>query len=271
MRKRLLTTRRLNVKSKTHSNASLNRNVGSLLINNFIIYYTNKQSAEEIYEEVFNKKLYDFETDNKNPFIIDGGSNIGISMLFFKNKFPSAKMLCFEPDPNAFRMLQKNVEVNNIKNVMLVNAALSNKTGYTHFYGEVDGEEPDARGNSIIKVWGNQRKNSAKILVKTVQLSSYIDSKVDFLKLDIEGAEQQVLEEIEQKLSLVVALGIEVHEAKKMELINHSKTIYQILKQQRYELEFLSQDILRELPKQIENWVKKTDPKFYLIRGKRQL
>ena len=52
---------------------------------------------------------YEFQSDRDDPFIIDCGSEIGIVTFVFKVQYPNAKILCFEPDPIAFKFLEKNI------------------------------------------------------------------------------------------------------------------------------------------------------------------
>src|SRR5690606_23212402 len=51
------------------------------------------------YAEIYERRLYEFRSTNPAPRIIDGGANIGLSVLFFKSLFPMARITCFEPDP----------------------------------------------------------------------------------------------------------------------------------------------------------------------------
>lgn len=189
--------------------------------------------------------------------------------MFFKDLYPSAKILCFEPDPKAFEVLQANVFNNKLEEVTLINAALSRKEGEIDFFGQIFVDSPDARGNSIIDTWGLQRTISNTTKVKSAKLSSYINSEVDFLKLDIEGAEQQVLEELERenKLSLVKELAIEVHQADKIKHINDINIITALLDRNQFKIAVVEKDKESLLPEQIKQWAKKVNPHLFAIRG----
>ena len=50
-----------------------------------------------------------FSVDGADPLIIDCGANIGISVLEWKSRWPMARVICFEPDPDAFRLLEMNI------------------------------------------------------------------------------------------------------------------------------------------------------------------
>jgi FkbM family methyltransferase len=235
----------------------------------FSIEYDNLNSAEQIISGVANFHPSKFISNGGAPFIIDSGSNIGISALFFKTLYPKARLLCFEPDPHAFQILQANMQYNKIKDTTLVNAAISNKVGEIDFFGQIFVNSPDARGNSIIDAWGLQRTINNTTRVKSVKLSAYIHSKVDFLKLNIEGAEQQVIEDLDQagKLPLIEEIAVEVHYSETTKHINDLDTITSILKKNAFSVEVIEKDKSSRLPQEIKNWVKKTNPRFFSVKA----
>lgn len=233
----------------------------------FTIYYNNKESALSTLDEVFNDAYYNFESSTASPFIIDGGANIGIATIFFKDLYPQAKIICFEADPNIFVTLKKNVVANKLTDVTLINAALANKKGMIDFYGQVNGADLDARGNSIIEVWGMQRTVSGKISVPAEQLSDYINEPVDLLKLDVEGAEQQILEEIQHKLHFVKQIVAEVHCSKTMDSVNSLTKIIDILTKSNFEHQLVTKNNLDLLPGQVKNWSDKIKPELYSIKA----
>lgn len=87
-----------------------------------------------LFKEIFVDNDYFFETDSAKPIIIDCGANIGISVLFFKFIYPDCSIVAFEPNPQAFKLLKKNVEQNNLKDIELHNLALTDKEGETEFF-----------------------------------------------------------------------------------------------------------------------------------------
>lgn len=151
------------------------------------------------YKDEFIKRIYHFEAARSNPLIIDGGSNIGMSILYFKSICPSARIIGFEPDPRIFQILQKNVSHNQLKDVTLFNAGLSAQAGTATFL-------PDGSA-------GGQLMEGDGMAVKVEQLSAYLNEPVDFLKLNIEGEELPVLQEAEAsgKLSNIRELVLEYH------------------------------------------------------------
>ena len=166
------------------------------------IYYNDFMSYEFIKNEMFNLEIYKFNTEQDEPYILDCGSNIGLSIIYFKLKYPNAKVIGFEPDPKVFKTLQKNIESFNLDNVDLIDKALWTEEGKIKFLIEgADG------GRAAI----NSDVSDNFIELNTTILSKYIDREVDFLKIDIEGAEYNVLNECKDKLHLVNNIFIEYH------------------------------------------------------------
>src|SRR4029453_17332350 len=114
------------------------------------------------------------------------------------------------PDPDTFRLLQANVAVNGFQNIELLNVAVSSRRGTARLYGEFGVTAPMASAHSLRQEWGSQRSEEW-IPVNTVPLADYITGPVDYLKLDIEGSETEVMKSIEQHLHLIRAIGLEFH------------------------------------------------------------
>ena len=168
----------------------------------FICKVVDKSSFLFMYEEIFDKEIYKFKSDTNSPFIIDCGSNIGLSVIYFKKLFPQAKILTFEPDPEIFKVLEENLHSSDTGNdVERIQACLASTTGEVVFY-------PDqADGGTML----HQNVGTHKISVPSMELGPFMTRPVDFLKIDIEGAEHEVLESIKTKLPLVKNIFVEYH------------------------------------------------------------
>lgn len=235
----------------------------------FVISYLNTALLDGTITEIFESGPYDFSAAKAEPFIIDVGSNLGVSILYFKQQHPSAKILCFEPDPISYKLLEENVSENNLDNITLVNAAVAKSEGKVKLFGQIFSESPDSRGNSIVEGWANQRIKNDCVLVSAVRLSSYINAEVDVLKIDIEGAEQQVLEEIKDKLYLVRELFVEVHVTKEISHINSLHRIVEILKENNFDVSVERRDPFGYFPIETHQWISKKSPELFFVRAKR--
>lgn len=158
------------------------------------------------YQEIFLEKCYDFPSSNPSPLIIDCGCNCGLSILFFKTKFPAARILGFEADPKIFRIAANNIANFKLSGVTLLNKAIWKSHGLLKFH-------PDgADGGQLHLSEGDSINNS--IEVESEVLSKFLENKkIDLLKIDIEGAEMAVLEECRGYLSNVSFLFVEYHYA----------------------------------------------------------
>jgi len=135
-----------------------------------------------------------------------------LATLYFKSIYPKAKITAFEPMPDNAHYFLKNVQTNALTGVKLVQTALGNtKRGEnttTTFYTSGEGEP--SWGNSTVRE-NVHSESTRKIQVPVTNLSKYITKKIDFLKMDIEGAEVEVLEEVGANIKKVGELVIEVH------------------------------------------------------------
>lgn len=121
--------------------------------------------------------------------VLDIGANIGYYTLMFAERVgETGKVFAFEPDPTNFALLQRNIETNGFKNVVLVQKAVSDKTGRTKLH-----VSEQKRMTNRIHEW-HDSDNS--IEVETIALDDYFkdyEGKLDFIKMDIEGAESEAL------------------------------------------------------------------------------
>lgn len=168
---------------------------------NYPITLADKSSFMFMYEEIFIKKIYKFITANPEPVIIDCGANIGLSTIYFKTMYPQSKITSFEPDLEVFTILEKNIGSSGLKNVTLINKGLSKIDQEVSFFSE------GADGGRIA-LESDDKKLTKVTLTK---LSPYLQTHIDFLKIDIEGSETEVLEECKDYLFNVDHLFIEYH------------------------------------------------------------
>lgn len=177
-------------------------------IHGFTAHFFSYASLTGLYEEIFIQRQYFFETKNQKPVIMDCGSNIGMAVLYFKKIYPGAVIMAFEPDPDTFLLLKKTVEENGFRDVTVINRALAGKRGKAGFYS--DKTKPGNLHMSLVK---SRVENADRHKVETDRLSSYIKGKTDFVKMDVEGAEAEVISELDKsgKLKKISLLAVEIH------------------------------------------------------------
>ena len=161
----------------------------------------NAYSYVHTIEEIFKNEIYKFVSDKDVPVILDCGANIGLSSIFFKKTYPKAKVISFEPDDFIYKTCQENLNAFGFEDVRLINAAVWKFDGFLNFL-------PDqSLGGMII----DSDEDSSGSKVRAVDLNNYLVEEIDFLKMDIEGAELDVLHHCQDNLQLVKNLFIEYH------------------------------------------------------------
>jgi FkbM family methyltransferase len=116
----------------------------------------------------------------------------------------------FEPHPEAFQVAQRNFQRNKFRDVTLHECALDEKPGVVQL-SYIPGEIMASTTTNRLCVRG---QIPLTVSVKTAQLSPFLEEDVDFLKLDIEGAEQRVLKEAGNKLRRIKYMFIEFHQTR---------------------------------------------------------
>lgn len=164
-------------------------------------------------KEIMVGSPYYFKSKRDNPVIVDAGSNIGMSVLFFKLLYPNSRIMAFEASPDSFAALEKNISENKLVNVTAFPKALSDKEGHITFYQ--DASRPWSGSNSIIAERMQKVSDDRKraIEIPTIKLSDMLTERVDFMKIDIEGAEHLVMHDLAAsgKLKLIDQIVMEYH------------------------------------------------------------
>jgi FkbM family methyltransferase len=123
---------------------------------------------------------------------IDIGANIGAYALFVAGLAgPRAKILAIEPQPDVFDRLASNIAFNPFGTVKAIACAVSNKAGELTLF-----LDPRNKGESSIKIIGSSQAQSIRVPALTLRDIMFQEglSGLDAVKLDIEGAEDLVLE-----------------------------------------------------------------------------
>lgn len=122
----------------------------------------------------------------RDMVFVDIGANIGYYSLLASK---SCKVIySFEPDPRNFLMLMKNIRLNNYTNIYLFNKAVLDNNNPISFYMD----SKNFGGSSFAET--NPEEVGGKISIKPIRLDDiFIDSKIDLIKIDVQGAEERVI------------------------------------------------------------------------------
>jgi FkbM family methyltransferase len=154
------------------------------------------------YKEIFIDKVYAFSVNTSTPRIIDAGANIGLATIFFKRAYPNSRILAVEADPTLFDILKRNIASLGLRNVEVLSAAIWNSDRPVSFVCE---------GGASGHVTAAATQTGKSKVVPGLRLKSKLADGIDFLKLDIEGAEYDVLEDCREELKKVTSLFVEYH------------------------------------------------------------
>jgi len=155
------------------------------------LYFCDISSCFSLILEIFIKNEYDINlSQDTQPRILDLGSNIGLSVIYFKYKFPNSIIECYEPAKDSFEILKKNISSFGLRNVNAHNKAVGSKHGQTKFY--IDNKTSASTTSSTSELVSFVEC----INVETIPLSSCFERKVNLMKMDIEGAESEAIYEL---------------------------------------------------------------------------
>lgn len=201
-------------------------------VGKYEIWYENSDEFYELKKEIFSENCYYIELDTDEPNILDLGSHIGMSVVYFKMLFPRAKIVAFEPVPYNFEILKKNVEENQLDNVELVQAVVAPKSGMLRIQEPV-GEGAWRSGAGIIPKGWKGIQDNREIKVEAVGIQELLNQRIDLLKMDIEGMEYEVVRNMGPNIRNIKSMIIEVHPRKDHRI----EEIQKILLQNGFKLE----------------------------------
>lgn len=140
------------------------------------------------YRELFVEQAYRFDFPGGAPRILDLGANIGLSVLYFKQLFPEAQVTAYEADPGIFRYLEDNVRAAGVTGVKLVQGAVWHEDSELTFRSEGSDGGRLAQGSDC------ETASCPEVRVPAFDIRGILRSApFDVLKVDIEGAEGEVM------------------------------------------------------------------------------
>lgn len=181
----------------------------------FPVYCRAHTSDLSVFEQIFLDRQYAalVQYDKENiGLVLDCGANAGFSAAYFLSAFPNAVVICVEPDPDNFIMLQRNVRPYGKRAICLQAGIWSCRTELKLLHPpQQDGKE-----------WAVQVRPCKEEETSEVQAFSIPDIlkqlgmddfPIDILKMDIEGAEGIVFASgYETWLSRVRRIAVEIHD-----------------------------------------------------------
>jgi FkbM family methyltransferase len=173
-----------------------------------------------VFETVFVDREFEWYVPTEPRFIIDGGANVGFSTAFFANRFPGARVIAVEPSNENVSMLRTNCQ--GIENITVVEGGLWPVSGFLRIANPND------------PTWSFRcevAQENAEDAFPAYSVGDIIDrsgfQRCDLLKLDIEGAEEQLFSESRDWLARVDAILVEVHGGKALAAVKDACPVRQ--------------------------------------------
>lgn len=194
-------------------------------------YWYHGKNREKIQMDNFKKLISEGDT------VFELGAHIGyISVYFSQLAGTSGKVFVFEPGVNNLPYVRENIANSKIKNVQLVEKAVSDNNGTATFYLE----NITGQSNSLVKDYRVTKKIHSKtfvemkkneVQVETIRIDDFVQmnniTRIDFIKIDIEGAEYLAIKGMPNVLAILKpTMMIEVTE-------NH-EALFNLLKDNGY-------------------------------------
>lgn len=167
-------------------------------------------------QKIYFLRPTDYEADTLRTFrayvrpgmtVLDIGANAGFLTLLLADLVgPTGRVFCFEPCPETYKLLEKNIRANDLKYVRTFPVALSNRNGTAVLTRNPrnDGANTlgDLSASADLAGWDVEQ---LKVQVPTLTLDDFLEEqdveRVDFVKIDVEGAETMVFEGARRLLS----------------------------------------------------------------------
>jgi FkbM family methyltransferase len=154
--------------------------------------------------EVFDEGDYAIDLPGEPAVVLDLGGNIGAASVYFATRWPRARIVVVEPDPNAFARLVQNVR--GFPRIEALQLAVAERDGEVTLYRPAQW----TLTNSVVPTAG-----ASPVQVRSASLDSLIEGfcggVVDLVKIDVEGAEYAVLRASTARDRIPALVG-EVHE-----------------------------------------------------------
>ncbi|MGP6294025.1 FkbM family methyltransferase [Caldiplasma sukawensis] len=186
--------------------------------------YLERHSDFSAFYQVFLEKSYPnlMMKIKQGDTIIDAGANIGMfTVIASVMAGNSGSIISIEPDPENLRILKKNIELNNLKNIEIINKALYKKSGKKILF---------IKNGVMSKIATNEEKADAdKIEVETTTFNDIITEigiEPTILKMDIEGGEKYALLSAEKMMETINYLEGEIHSKEDFDVLRRFSNLF---------------------------------------------
>jgi FkbM family methyltransferase len=172
-----------------------------------------------IINEIWGSKIYitDSLHINEKDTVVDIGAHKGYFSVFAAKRAKKGNVYSFEPTEKNFTFLEKNISLNHCKNIHPYKLGVAAERSERKIYEYSD----QAGGISLIKEWFGDSKHVKSYKIKCITMDDIFTrckiDKINFLKLDCEGSEHEILLNTSSKtMKKIEKIGMEYHEIGKL-------------------------------------------------------
>lgn len=159
------------------------------------------------FQKIFFKREYDLPLDIHPYLIIDAGANVGYASLFFANKYPDAEIIAIEPEDSNFKMLQRNSS--SYPRITSLHGALWSKNAFLRISNL---KVNDKWTFQVGETESGSEGTIESFTVEQILKESGLDT-IDILKMDVEGAEKEILvKDASRWMKCVKVMIVELHD-----------------------------------------------------------
>ena len=172
------------------------------------LHTRRNRSDFSMIDEIWAFRKYDYFGYRVAPdeLVVDIGANIGTFSIYAASVCAASRVLSFEPFPDNYRMLLKNVEQNELSRVTCVNQAVAGNRGLR----TLRLDSVDSGSHSLVS---GSSELTVKVECCTLEdiFQRFSLTKIDYLKMDCEGAEYEILENAPSRIRQIGRLSMETH------------------------------------------------------------
>lgn len=200
------------------------------------VYIRARTSDEYTFQQIFIQQEYAFPEETKPAYLLDAGANTGLAAVYFASRYPGVKIVCLEPESSNFEMLKKNIQA--WPGIQAVQAGLWRKSGYL----KIVDLGLDNWGFTVQEITQQEKDSILAYDMKDLQQLTGVP-RFDWIKMDIEGSEKEVLEapDSEKWLQQCNMLVIELHDRMKP---GTSAALFHRLRDRRYNFDVKGENLL---------------------------